>query len=179
MSAKGNREISYFYVFASVVLWIITIVWMVFIFRMSSESGEDSSERSKFYLDVITSITGKKIISEYTLRKVSHVIEYSILAILAFLAIRFTNKISEKTSYAESRVKIIKSDNEMYIIMSLWLSSLFAIVDEYHQLFVSGRNGSILDVAIDFAGIVITLIIIRLAFSLYLRKIGKEEVRYD
>ena len=67
----------------------------------------------------------------------------------------------------------------MYIIMSLWLSSLFAIVDEYHQLFVSGRNGSILDVAIDFAGIVITLIIIRLAFSLYLRKIGKEEVRYD
>ncbi len=179
MSKNKNREISYFYVFASVVLWIITIVWMIFLFKMSSENGEESAERSSFYLDLIESITGKSLITEFMLRKIAHVIEYSLLALLSFLAIRFTNKISEKTSYAESRVKIIKSDNEMYIIMSLWLSSLFAIVDEYHQLFVSGRDGSIIDVAIDFGGIVVTLAIIRLVFSLYLRNIGKEEVRYD
>ena len=38
----------------------------------------------------------------------------------------------------------------------LWaavISLLFAISDEYHQTFVSGRNGSPLDVAIDAVGI--------------------------
>lgn len=179
---KDNREIkeiSYFYVLASVVMWIITVVWMIFIFKLSSESASESSNRSAFFLYIVNDILGKEIFTELTLRKLTHVLEYSILALVSFLAIRFTNKISPSVAYSESRVKIIKSDNEMYIVYSLWLSLFYACLDEYHQLFVEGRSGEITDVGLDAIGVIIVLLIIRIAFSLYLKGHGEEEVRYE
>ena len=94
------------------------------------------------------------------------------------MAISSTNKISVKTSYAESPMKILKSDNEMNIIFTVWFTILNAIFDEYHQLFVDGRDGSIKDVLIDLIGIVIVLIIIRIAFTIYLKTKGKSEIVY-
>ena len=82
-------------------------------------------------------------------------------------------------SYSESPVKLIKSDNEMYIAFSMWLSLLTAVVDEYHQLFVDGRDGSIRDVLIDSIGIIIVLIIIRVVFTFYLYRLGRKEIRYE
>jgi len=46
-------------------------------------------------------------------------------------------------------------------------------------LFVDGREGSIRDVLIDSIGIVIVLIIIRIIFTIYLRYLGRNEIRYD
>ena len=127
----------------------------------------------------IESLFKNTVITELVVRKVAHVTEYSILTILSFCAVRFTNKISVIKSYAESPVKLVKSDNEMYIAISLWLSLLTAVVDEYHQLFVEGRDGSMKDVLIDSIGIVMVLIIFRVVFSIHLRFIGSKEVRYE
>lgn len=176
---KKDKEISYFYIFAATVLWIITVAWMILIYRLSAENAELSTERSSFYLELIRKIDSKTILTEYALRKITHISEFGILALLSFLAMRFTNKISPKTAYSESRVKIIKSDNEMYIVLSLWLSLFYAVLDEYHQLFVPGRSGSIYDVAFDAIGIITVLLIIRIVFSLYLRRLGREEIRYE
>ena len=41
------------------------------------------------------------------------------------------------------------------------ITLLYAISDEYHQTFVHGRHGSPLDVAIDMAGVVIAIGLIR------------------
>ena len=94
------------------------------------------------------------------------------------MALSSTNKISSKTSYAESPVKLMRSDNEMNIIFTLWFAILNAIFDEYHQLFVTGRDGSILDVMIDMIGIIIVLIIIRVIFTIYLKYKGRTEIVY-
>ena len=66
----------------------------------------------------------------------------------------------------------------MNIIFTLWFSVINAIVDEYHQLFITGRDGTILDVLIDLIGIVVVLILIRIIFTIYLRTKGKTEIVY-
>lgn len=76
-------------------------------------------------------------------------------------------------------MKILQSDNEMNIILTLWFSILNAIFDEYHQLFISGRDGSIIDVGLDMIGVIIVLLMVRLIFTIYLRAKGKQEVRYS
>ena len=47
-------------------------------------------------------------------------------------------------------------------ILSLSLSSLYAIFDEFHQYFVPGRSCELRDMLIDISGVVIALIIIKL-----------------
>ena len=94
------------------------------------------------------------------------------------MAISSTNKISVKTSYAESPMKILKSDNEMNIIFTLWFTILNAIFDEYHQLFVSGHDGGVIDLCKDIVGIIIVLLWIRVIFSISLKVRGKKEIRY-
>ncbi len=109
---------------------------------------------------------------------VAHSAEFALLTVLSFLALSSTNRISNKTSYAESPVKLLRSDNEMNIIFTLWFTILNAIFDEYHQLFVTGRDGTIIDVLIDLIGIVIVLVIIRVSFSIYMRTKGRTEIVY-
>ena len=54
---------------------------------------------------------------------------------------------------------------------ALLMSILYGISDEYHQIFTPGRNGNIIDVAIDMLGASIALLI----WSIYFRwKFGEE-----
>ena len=180
MSLKDNeKEFSYWYLSASILFWILTIGWMLVIFFFSAENSVDSSHRSMKILNYINDLQIFPVITESIVRKGAHICEYAILTLLSFFAIRSTNLISVQTSYAHSPVKIIKSDNEMYIVISLWISAFYAAIDEYHQLFVSGRNGSIYDFLIDMAGSVIVLVIIRIVFSINLRRHSATELRYD
>ncbi len=175
----NNTDISIPDLIAALFFWILTVGWIILLFYLSNENGITSTERSNAAVRFIESIFGEGAVTDIVVRKVAHVVEYSILTVLSFCAVRFTNRISVVKSYAESPVKIIKSDNEMYIAISMWLSLLTAVVDEYHQLFVDGRDGSMKDVVIDSIGIVIVLIIIRIIFSIHLRFIGSKEVRYE
>lgn len=179
MSGLKDKNISAFYLVASIVCWIITAMWIVWIFKLSSETGEMSNERSSSFINLINNLLNIDIDDETLIRKFAHILEYSFLALMTFISIRFTNKVSPSTSYAESHVKIIKSDNEMYIALSLWFSVMIAVFDEYYQLFISGRSGSIIDVCIDLIGICFVLLIVRICFTIYLKQIGKEEYRYD
>ena len=129
-------------------------------------------------VNVINEILGVDIEDDTVIRKVAHATEFAILTIFTYVALSSTNKISNQTSYAESPVKLMRSDNEMNIVFTLWFTILNAIFDEYHQLFVSGRAGTIFNVLIDLIGIVIVLIIIRIAFTIYLKTKGKSEIVY-
>ncbi|MBP5180110.1 MAG: VanZ family protein [Clostridiales bacterium] len=174
-----KRDISLTYLVAAIISWILLGTWIAMLFYLSSENGVDSGARSSKALEIVELLFGKEVITEYVLRKIAHVLEYMLLTALSFNAIRYTNLISESRSYSESPVKLVKSDNEMYILISMWLSLLTASVDEYHQLFVDGRDGSIRDVLIDAIGVVIMLLIIRIAFTINLVRKGRKEYRYE
>ena len=173
-----DRDISYIAIALAAIFWILSIAWMITIFVYSSESGIESTTRSFSILQFLKNL-GIDFINENVVRKGAHVGEFALLAFLSFMAIRYTNMVSPSTSYSQTPVKIIKSDNEMYIVISFWICAVYAAIDEYHQLFVTGRNGSIYDFLIDMCGSIIVLLIIRVCFSINLRRHGLSELRYD
>ena len=164
--------------FLAGLFWIATIVCVVMIFYFSHETGTESSDTSIFIAKLLSKTFGGTV-SEEVVRKGAHIFEFLILSLLTYFAIFNTNKISVETSYSESSVKIIKSDNEMCIIFTMWFCVLNAVVDEYHQLFVTGRSGWIIDVGIDMIGVVFLMLIFRVAFTISLKLRGKTEIRYN
>lgn len=173
-----SKEISIRYSLMAFIFWVLTLCWIAVIFHLSAETDIESSNLSASILMFINEICNTNFTDDSLLRMVAHSSEFALLTILTYMALSSTNKISNKTSYSESPVKLMRSDNEMNIIFTLWFTILNAIFDEYHQLFVTGRDGSIFDVMIDMIGIVIVLIIIRVAFTIYLKSKGRTEVVY-
>lgn len=137
------------------------ILWMVLIFYMSSKNGEDSASMSGKLAEVITNFLEKirndNLIEqaalmervEFLIRKLAHMTEYGVL----FLWI----------SFAVKNISVKTKTNYRYFL-SLAIAFFYACTDEIHQLFVSGRCGSTIDVLIDMAGAVIALLCL-LAFQ--------------
>ena len=178
-SAAHDKEISIRYSIIAAIFMIITIAWIVMIFHFSNQTATQSTNTSNAVITLINEMLGIEIQDATVIRKIAHATEFALLTLFSYIALSSTNKISNKTSYAESPVKLMRSDNEMNIVFTLWFSILNAIFDEYHQLFVDGRDGAIKDVLIDLIGIVIVLIIIRIVFTIYLKTKGRSEVVYN
>ncbi|MGL4990050.1 MAG: VanZ family protein [Sarcina sp.] len=118
----------------------LMIGFMLFIFYMSSQTGDDSTKQSNFILDIFTSlgINLNESFGEFAstiIRKGAHFTEYMILSFLIYNVI---------TDY-------IKINKKVYIYTVLGVF-LYAVTDEIHQLFVPGRAGMIQDVMIDTSG---------------------------
>lgn len=179
---KENREVSKKNVVLTIVFWSLTLATILCIFMLSNIPLSEANESLN---DVITALRREvpsfkiDLASNNTISTIAHTIEFGLLTIFAYLAISSTNKISVKTSYSESPMKILKSDNEMNIIFTLWFTILNAIFDEYHQLFVEGHVGGVMDLCKDIIGIVIALLWIRVIFSISLKVRGKKEIRYS
>ncbi len=78
-------------------------------------------------------------------RKLAHLMEYAILAILAARAFRGSPRPALR---------------ERWFLVSLLLVVVYALLDEYHQSFVPSRTGTIYDSLIDSAGGLAALIVI-------------------
>jgi len=98
-----------------------------------------------FYFSSIPSLRySKSAIEEIILRKGAHFVEFSILAFLIWRIFYFGYKLEIKKSY----------------FWTLLLTILFGISDEWHQTFVSGRTGKIIDALFDGVSIFLFLEII-------------------
>jgi VanZ family protein len=98
---------------ARLTAWLPVAVWAAVIFTLSSIPSLDSGLGSW----------------DTVLRKLAHLVEYGVLGVLLYRALR-----REPAAIA--------------------VGSLYAITDEVHQAFVSGRQGSALDWLIDTVGVV-------------------------
>ena len=82
-----------------------------------------------------------------------------------YYAMSATDNISEdEYLFDASESASITTENETYILFTFWFAILYAVIDEYHQLFIYGREGRVTDLIIDAIAIVVVLIIIRLAY---------------
>lgn len=150
----------------TIVLWIITILWMGIIFSFSTNDGYQSTSTSKkVTYDMINIVEKKKTESEKMekveilhpqVRKIAHAFEYAVLYILVISSLKTSN------------IKV----NKIYLI-ALVICILYAITDEVHQLFVSGRSGELKDVIIDTAGATIGLMFFNLTHRLLYKKKNK------
>lgn len=129
---------------------IICITIVGFIFYNSSQSGVSSNDRSRGIMKKI--IESDYISSSFNgvnkdklnklFRKCAHVAEYCLLAFI--LSVVF---------------KILKVNNGKYTIHILFTVLLVAVLDEFYQMYIPGRNSNVLDVLIDFLGGIIGVII--------------------
>lgn len=147
----------------SIFKWTLVIVWMMIIFSFSNDPAVVSDGKSNFALDVVNSI-GIDLnstfgeLSNFIIRKAAHFMEYFILYVLIFNALR--NKISVKKA--------------LYI--SLLITFLYACSDEIHQVFVPGREGRFRDVLIDTSGGIFGLLLIS-SYRFYKRVKNKNKCK--
>lgn len=122
---------------------LLVILWMIFIFVMSSFDATSSSNQSNFIVDIITSIINIKDIGLLSLiiRKLAHFTEYFILGILV---INFITRYDKK------------------IIIAILLCIMYATSDEIHQIFVPSRSCQITDIMIDSLGSIMGIYLYKL-----------------
>lgn len=130
---------------------ILIIIWMITVFIFSGQKGEKSGDTSrKFTVAIIQVLTGKSLVLDDPLvesvqlfvRKIAH---FTIYAIGGFLIMNYAY-ITEKTQ-------------KQKILYSIAFGGGYAITDEFHQFFVPGRSGNVLDVLIDTSGVITGILI--------------------
>ena len=157
------------------ILWILVVGWMGFIFYQGTREIEVSMNNSNQVLETVVNVdeqvgrsasapsikhynTEEKVKSEisllskfsyeqlsYMIRKSAHFFEYAVLAILIG---------SLLYSYRYTWMN--------RIIYALFMVLLCAILDEYFQSFVDGRNSSVKDILIDFSGAIVGCLFLEL-----------------
>ncbi|OGL38805.1 MAG: hypothetical protein A2149_00975 [Candidatus Schekmanbacteria bacterium RBG_16_38_11] len=115
-------------------LWGPVILWCLLIFSLSNQQ------------DLTVDIE-----NEFLLRKFAHVTEY---AVLTFLLFRALYKWPRERIVSPMRLKIIS------ISFSIGFALVFAMSDEFHQIFIQGRNGNPYDVMIDSIGMMLVGLIL-------------------
>lgn len=103
------------------IAWLAVVAWAAVIFAFSATPN------------LSTGLGGWDLV----LRKLAHMAEYGVLAIL----------LARATGRAW---------------LTIVLAALYAVSDEWHQTFVEGRRGSPVDVLIDTAGATIGIVLWRL-----------------
>ena len=146
-----------------VILLIFAIAWMACIFKLSGMSSKNSNGKSTgiiglFIEDALEITNDYGITNSHPddsklehaselinapMRKVIHATVYFVLGffIMTILSILF-----EHNNYL------------LAVLLSLVLCIIFAGTDEFHQTFVNGRTGQLLDVIIDSAGAVVGIV---------------------
>lgn len=168
--------------------WIshmLVAAWMIFIFVMSSQpggtSGEISGSVSHLFMQIWNVIffrgwTEMEILQmaevwDYPIRKLAHMTEFGILAMLLFWMLG-------QYEYFKQN-KLVKGEHKSHFEIQLhgntrlllnkryafaWLFAvIYAATDEFHQLFVPDRAGLFTDVCIDAFGATIALTVITVA----------------
>ena len=142
------------------IFTILLVLWMGFIFSMSSQNSEISSNTSGETIKIILSLVPKfteqsEEFQEQTVenlqfiaRKSAHFIAYMILGIILILLLLQFNNINKKPQIA------------------LLLCVVYAISDEFHQFFVPGRACQARDVAIDSLGSLTGIVLVLLCFKI-------------
>lgn len=122
-----------------VINLLLIVIWMIFIFLMSNQPAETSDSQSLGIISILSKlgidmsgIFGD--IANFIVRKCAHFLEYMILGFLI--------------------INLIKEDLKIKYIILIVIGGVFlyACTDEFHQLFVSGRDGNLRDIFIDTSG---------------------------
>ena len=126
-----------------ILAWLIVVLWMMLIFYFSQQPVIDSRDLSstitKQLIEIAEKMTPLENMKEsqvhHLVRKNAHFIIYFFLGIFAMLALELTT------------LKLSTS-----AVIALVLCMIYAVTDEFHQLFVDGRGTQLKDILIDWAG---------------------------
>ncbi len=126
--------------FKNKLAYLPAITWMIVIFCFSHQSATQSSDLSVgilgYIIDIIKNsfnIAINEDLLHTVIRKGAHFTEYLILAVFVMFG-------------------LTKNNISKAFLKSVIICSLYAMTDEFHQLFVAGRSGRVFDVMVDTSG---------------------------
>lgn len=121
--------------------WLPVLVWMALILALSGQSSLPARQNPA---------TGEVIRSTYTLAKLAHVVEYSVLALLILRA--------TTTPLGGLRLHFLAA-----VLWTIAAATLFGAVDELRQSLVPNREPRLGDVLIDGASALASVCVASLA----------------
>ena len=131
----------------SIAVLVLTIAWIGFIFSNSMDSGVESGKKSSRVYTIVNevaqSLGATEEIPESTIRTSAHFAEFAILAILISTDIVLFAKLSPALPLSRKHA---------YILLTVPLCALLAVIDEAIQRFSPGRAMQFFDVMIDVGG---------------------------
>jgi VanZ family protein len=127
------------------------VLWLSLIFAMSTDTGSAArtqplvhSVLRKYLPSLAAQLTPSQLERvDFNIRKTSHVMEYLILALLAYRAIR--------ADHPRFRSR--------HVVFTMLLGILYAASDEWHQSFIPSRWGVAADVVYDSFGVALGTIL--------------------
>ncbi|NLZ83778.1 MAG: VanZ family protein [Clostridiales bacterium] len=135
-----------------ILSWVLVVFWMGLIFYFSHQPATESSELSsgitEAIVDVINIIApdndlmSSKQSLNFIIRKAAHFGVYLVLGLLLSNGLIYSGVSKHKA-----------------IFMALLICILYAISDEFHQLYVTGRSGQVSDVLLDSAGSLVGILL--------------------
>ncbi|HEC64275.1 MAG TPA: hypothetical protein ENI23_03175 [bacterium] len=130
--------------------WVTVILWAGFIWWMSS----------------IPKIILVESDSEVIIKTVGHMLSFGFLFLLIYRTLLTTFKFKvERLAFWRTRQERTEDAQFVFIVetlllaISILLSVLYAIGDEYHQIFVDGKSADIKDVLVNSIGILVVALI--------------------
>ena len=119
------------------ILIVLLVIWMIVVFFLSNQNGEESSGLSHKVSLIITFGNEERASSiEPTIRKVAHMTEYAIGAMLFYGILMTYQKFSLQSKIGMTFVFIVVCSG----------------LDELHQSYIDARSGNFIDVGIDTFG---------------------------
>lgn len=139
---------------------LLPLLWMAVIFMLSHQSASISSGQSGVFVEQLRHIAPSvdQQLLTFLVRKGAHIFAYFVLGILTFNALW--------------RVDLSKLKLNYPVGLSIIVCALYAVSDEFHQLFVSGRSGEIRDIIIDSCAATVGVFMLR--FSVRILQISKK-----
>lgn len=166
-----------------IIAILTTLIWMIVIFRFSMDNATSSHELSDMCVQIFNKavfyFTGKDLrisitpehysLIELFFRKLAHMSIYFVLSVNVMIVLfTFNMKMS------------------LRMFLSLLFCFIYALSDEFHQLFVDGRGASLIDCLIDtsgaFFGIIAALILYCVLYTImikYQKKQGLVKGAYE
>lgn len=157
-----------------IIIICLTILWMIIIFMFSNQVSKKSNYQSEHitsklivYANKIA--TNNKLKLTYNdikttshvinpiLRKGMHLFVYLVLSILIMMLLS----------------TIFKINIIFKIILCILICFMYAITDEYHQTYISGRSGQKKDIVIDTSGAALGSIIYASYYLAYKKGLQK------
>ena len=137
-----------FPVLASVVWWVVTVAWAGLIFFLSTRTF--SPDFSQGLLGwALASLHIQVSLGTFNhlhmlLRKSAHLTEYAIFALLLY-------------GFPHGRHPGVWQARRA--VMCIAIAAAYSLTDEFHQLFVPGRHGSLSDCGIDTIGATLAMLV--------------------
>ncbi len=151
-----------------------SIAIMICIFVMSAQTATVSTQSSGRVIRTIAKI----VIEDFENKPIEYQISFiSSLQLFVRKAAHLATYFSLGFSVCGFALTFKNKTNLFKSATSFIFSVLYAISDEIHQLFVTGRSGQISDVLLDAVGVILGVLFINLLFYIVLKLHYKLSVR--